>query len=257
MLPRISVGFITFNRPKQFETVIESVFQNLIYPKELVTLVIVDDKSDSDYISGYEGFYKETVTIHRTERGGMQSSWNQMIRECSQFGEMLVPLQDDWRFTEPVDFRFAVRFLQSNPEYGFWRLHKLAGHTGLNLTIKQWQTKTAGISNYVDSPYDYDPSLACILELLPPFDGSNTYSPYSGGIHMRHREFTTFFGEYQEGIKFSHAELLYFEKVNGALRHDLNICPRFAMHPHYIQARFEDISEFSYRDTNVESETLK
>lgn len=256
-LPKIAISIVTFNRPKEFATVIESIFQKLIYPKDLVTLVISDDRSDTDYVSDYKGFYGNTVVIKRTERGGLPVNWNGAIKEASKHGEYLWLAQDDWLHTEPVDLRLAVRFMQANQEIGAVRYHKLAGHVGLPSVIRQWNTRQSGIIGYSDSPHDYDPALCSWLELLPPFDGSNTYSPYSGGVHFRHVAFTDFYGEYEEGLKFSHAELKYFERVNSALRENLNICPRFAMFPHYITARFKDISAASYRDTQVELETLK
>lgn len=255
-LPNIAVSVITYNRAKEFARVMESIFDNLKYPKEKVTLIIADDKSDTDYISGWEGFYQDTILIRQTERSGMGKQWNDAIKEASKHGTFTIPVMDDWLWVEPVDIKLAIRFMQCNPEYGAVRYHKLAGHVGLPAVIKQWDTR-GYVNGYVDSYNDYEPALMTFLELMPPYDDSNTYSPYSGGVHIRHNAFTDFYGEYIEGLKFSLSEMNYFERVNRALRENLNVCPRFAMFPHYIQARFKDISPASYRDTIVESETLK
>lgn len=255
-LPKLSIGIITYNRPVQFGMVMESMFNYIRYPRELITLVIVDDKSDSDYVSTYSGFYGETIVIRQQERGGMQKSWNTMHRVCSNYSDLILANQDDWLLTEPLDLRLAVMFMAKNPIVGMVRYHKLSGHVGLPSVIRQWNSKE-GITNFVDSPHEYDPSLMTWCELLPPFDGSNTYSPYSGGVHLRHKGFTEFYGEYEEGIKFSEAELKYFERVNAGMRDNLNVCPRIAIFPHYFLSRFKDISEYSYRDTPVEAETLK
>lgn len=256
-LPNIAISMITYNRKTCFNRVMDSLYENIIYPKDKVTLVISDDCSDEDYISDWQGFYNDTILIKRKERGGMPVNWNGAIREASKHGDFLYCIQDDWLHTEKVDLRLAVRLLQSNPEYGFFRFHKVAGHVGLNMTVKQWNTAESGVNGFVDSYHDYDPSLATTLELLPPFDGSNTYSPYSGGVHLRHVDFTSWYGEYTEGLRFSLAEMDYFERVNDCLRTNLNVCPRFVTTPHYLQARFKDISPASYRDTAVEAETLK
>lgn len=256
-LPKIAISIITYNRERQFHDTMESIIKHVVYPKDLITLVIADDKSDKDYVSDYNGVYGHTVIIRQPERSGMPKNWNSALREAAQHGTYTACWQDDWRLTEPLDLRLAIRFLQANQEYGFVRFHKIAGHVGLPCVVKQWNTKQSGVIGYVDSKYDYDPSLMTYFELMPPFDGSNTYSPYSGGVHLRDNGFTEFFGEYEEGLKFSHAELLYFEKVNNALRENLNICPRFVQFPHYVQSRLEDISGGSYRDTPTELETLK
>lgn len=256
-LPRIALSIITYNRERQFHDVMESIIKHVVYPKDLITLVIGDDKSDKDYVSDYRGVYGNTVVIRHTERLGMPGNWNSNLREAANHGSYTACWQDDWRLTEPMDLRLAVRFLQANQEYGFVRFHKIAGHVGLPCIVKQWDTKKANVIGYVDSKYDYDPSLLTYFELLPPFDDSNTYSPYSGGVHLRDNNFTDFFGEYEEGLKFSDAELRYFEKVNHALRENLNVCPRFVLFPHYVLSRLQDISPYSYRDTAVEAETLK
>lgn len=256
--PELSIGIITYNRRDQFLTVLKSILENALYPEYRLHFVLSSDGGEAhEYIEEGKALVGDDsrVTLLRNDRLGMGGNWNRMIAAAHTRANFVLCCQDDWLFTEPVDLRVAVRFLQYNQKYGMVRYHKLSGHEGLVAVVKQWDTRGV-FRNFVDSPYEYLPALMTFLELLPPFDNSNTYSPYSGGVHLRTVNFTNAYGEYPEGARFSHSELAHFEKVNGGLRANLNVMPRIALFPHYVQSRFHDIGQ-SFRDTDVEKETLK
>lgn len=252
--PPIAIGIITYNRFSELMRVLESLHQHLVYPRDKLIWILCDDGSPGNYINRVTDFYHFDHVIVN-QRGGMPVNWNSMVKACEERAEIGLMCQDDWRFTCPLDLRVAVRFLEHNPEYGMLRYHKLTGHVGLPLVVKEWN---AGVvyPNFHYGQYEYAPQMLPFVEILPPFDNSNTYSPYSGGVHLRHKRFTQMYGYYQEGAGFSNAEGDYMARVNGRLRLDLNTAQRIAMFPSYFDSRFEDIG-VSYRGTEVEKETVK
>lgn len=251
--PILAIGIITYNRHYEFNEVLASILHRVKYPADKLRFVVSDDGSSRDYVSQLET--RESFTVLRHNRLGMGGNWNKMIAACHEQADFVLCCQDDWKFTEPIDLRLAVRLLQVRPEYGMVRYHKLSGHTGLPAVVKEWDTSEC-FEGFADGLYEYVPHMMTFFELLPPFDGNNTFSPYSGGVHLRHKRFTDCYGQYQEGVGFSDSEQRYFENVNHYLRLDLNTVPRVALFPRYVHSRFEDIGE-SYRNTDVEKETIR
>lgn len=250
--PRVAIGIITYNRLDPLMATIRALRDNIVYPN--LTWVLSDDGSPEGYIEEVTSeFHFDTVLQHA--RKGMGYNWNRMIEACASAAQFTLCCQDDWLLTEPLDLRLGIEFMQNNPTYGMLRYHKLTGHNGLVAVVKEWDTRESGIT-YHHSDNEYVPHMLPFLELLPTFGDSDTFSPYSGGVHLRTRHFTNFYGAYPEQKDFSHTEQVYMTRVNHALRHNLNIAPRVAMFPHYIESRWRDISVATYRGTNVEKETI-
>jgi len=251
--PKLAIGIITYNRHKEFNTVLTSILDNVIYPREQLRFIICDDGSGEDYVSSFIG--REGFTVKFNKRLGMGGNWNSMMRACHAESDFVLCCQDDWQFMEPLDLRVGVRFLQDRIEYGMLRYHKVSGHVGLPMVTESWDTRKY-FKNLNDGENEYAPHEMLFFELLPPFDNSNTFSPYSGGVHLRHRRFTRCYGNYKEGKKFSYSEMDFFTRVNGAIRRDLNSASRIAIFTRYLKSRFLDIG-VSFRDTETEAETLR
>lgn len=255
--PPLAVGIITYNRLPQLIDVINAYLSFLHYPSDKLLWILSDDGSPDGYLqeidTRFPHLFTETL-VH--QRRGMGHNWNRMIEACARHADFTLCCQDDWLLTEPIDLRLAVHFLRANGQYGMLRYHKLTGHVGLPSVIREWDTRENGIT-YRHGENEYVPEMLPYLDLLPPFNGSNTFSPYSGGVHMRTRAFTRCYGEYGEGVGFSNSEADYMERVNKGLRENPDVVSRVAMFPHYIESRFKDISPFSYRLTDVEKETLQ
>lgn len=252
--PNVGITIITYNRPKEFRQVWQSIQNHVIYPKDKLFYVIGDDGSHEDYLPT-----GDNITIIRNKRLGMGGNWNSVIHHAEMKAEFNLLLQDDWLFTAPVDLQLGVKFLEHNPDYGMLRYHKLTGHVGLPAVVKEWDTRQA-FHGYFHSNNEYVPEMLPFMELLPPFDNSDTYSPYSGGVHLRHYRFTQYYGEYPEGAGFSDSEMEYMKRVNHALRFNLQagVRHRVAQFPAYFESRFKDLCiGKSYRNTAIEKETIK
>lgn len=256
-LPTIALGIITYNRLDELCATIEAYQRHLIYPADKLVWVLHDDGSPQGYLEAVEARFPRLFSqVLTTQRGGMPVAWNRTLRELHTISDYVWPAQDDWMLTEPLDLRLGVAFLMHNERYGMLRYHKLTGHVGLPTIVKEWDTR--GILNYTDGAHEYAPWMCTYLDIIPPFDESDTYSPYSGGCHLRHRRFTQYYGEYAEGAKFSNAEMTYMALVNSGLRRNPDVVPRVAILPHYVKSRFVDLAiNNSYRDTAVEAETVK
>jgi hypothetical protein len=184
----------------------------------------------------------------------MAGNWNATINLAHDFADLVLCTQDDWMLTEPLDLRPAVAFLAHNPAFGMVRYHKLTGHNGLEMKMREWDTSQV-LEGYQDGGgLEYVPHMMSYLELLPQCD-NDAFSPYSGGIHLRTKRFTTFYGGYPERTGFSNSEILFWNHLNAKLRTD-QAAPKVAMQPYFIYNRFKDISPFSYRGTSVEQETV-
>lgn len=250
--PNLAISIITYNRPNEFRRVWQSIQEQVKYPKDKLIYIIADDGSDEDYLP--KG---DNILLIRNKRLGMGGQWNSALHLAEMKADYTLACQDDWLFTTPVDLMLGVKFLEHNPNYGMLRYHKLTGHVGLPSVVKEWDTNQA-FHGYFHSPNEYVAHMLPFLELLPPFDNSDTYSPYSGGVHLRHRAFSAFYGDYPEGAGFSHSEMDFMARVNYSLRFHLQegVRHRVAMFPAYWESRFRDIGT-SYRNTAIERETIK
>lgn len=252
--PLVAIGIITYNRFTELLRVIDSLQTHIVYPKERLIWILCDDGSPNNYVNRVLDLYDFDMVV-QNKRGGMPVNWNSMVKACEERAAYTLALQDDWKFTCPLDLRVAVRFLENNQEYGMIRYHKLTGHVGLPMVVKEWDASHA-IPGFQYGQYEYAPRMLPFVELMAPFDNTDIYSPYSGGVHLRHKRFTDMYGYYREGAGFSNAEAEYMARVNGRLRLDLNTAQRVAMFPSYFDSRFEDIGT-SYRGTATEAETVK
>lgn len=268
--PNLAIGIITYNRPREFESVFNSIINHVKYPSDKITFVLSDDGSAEDYVTRWTNTVPAVdhlgfkFVILRNNRLGMAGNWNAMIRECEKHADYTVCWQDDWLLTHPLDLRLGVAFLQHNPAYGMVRYHKTTGHNGLYHVIHEWDTR--GKIDFRLSDNEYIPEMMPYFDLLPsvvnpffPIEGHNnlnTWSPYSGGVHLRHKRFTACYGEYLERKGFSDTEFEFWCRVNDGLRLAANTASRVAIFPEFIVSRFKDIG-VSYRNTDVEKETLK
>lgn len=254
MFPKIAVGIITYNRLPLLKQVLASMHLQIVYPKELLSWVLCDDGSTDGTLEWAEQTDYFDVII-RNNRLGMGGNWNSMIEACEARADYTFCNQDDFLYTYPVDLRLAVKFLEHHPVYGMLRYHKSTGHSGLLHIVQEWDTRQAFKNFTFNAQNEYQPHMLPYYELFPAFGDTNTYSPYSGGVHLRHKRFTQCYGTYPTGERFSHSELFFMAKVNQALRTNLNQAQRIVMFHDYLISRFKDIG-VSYRDTPVEAETL-
>lgn len=247
--PPLAVGIITYNRPQSFTTSLAYLQMYLHYPN-IVRWVFSDDGSDSDYLpSG------ENIVHLRHPRRGMGYNWNAMIAACEEVAPYTFCMQDDWCLMRDVDLRHGVALMEyahNSPAYRMVRYHKLTGHIGLPMQIKEWDVSGI-LPEYNDGPNEYHPHMMNFLDLMAP--ATDIFSPYSGGAHLRHRDFTQWYGQYPEGQPFSETEMDFMRRVNNALRVNPEAAPRIAMLPEFIKSAFRDI-DVSYRGTAVEKETL-
>lgn len=256
--PQIAIGIITYNRAEAFAETLHSLLQYLRYPQERLFFFFSDDGSASDYAAQHVEKMRQqgyACSAEQHARLGMPGNWNHMIRTCETQADYVLCLQDDWRLTEPLDLRLGVAFLMDNPRYGMVRYHKTTGHTGLHHAIQEWDTR-AVLTGFSFSDYEYAPYMLPYFDLQP--NDSDIYSPYSGGVHLRHKRFTACYGEYTERIGFSECEFEFMQRVNHGLRHNPDVVSRIALFPHYVVSRFQDLTiGSSYRGTTVERETMR
>ena len=250
--PRVAIGIITYNRVATLLKVITSIQKYVSYPN--LVWVLSDDGSRDDTLKEARklGLFDVIISHNRLGMGG---NWNRMIAACEEVADYTLCCQDDWLFTHPVNLQVATAFLAHNPRYGMIRYHKLTGHVGLRMLIKEWDSRAAFQNLRYNEMNEYAPHMLPYLDLIPAFGDSNTYSPFSGGVHLRHKRFTTCYGHYREGATFSGSEMDFMARVNLGLRHNPDIVARVAMFPDFIVSRFRDLG-VSYRNTPVEMETL-
>ena len=251
--PNVNITIITYRRPVLLQRVIQSIIDNVAYPLENIHFIISFDELEPERLPHIPADISHEFLFQ--PRLGMGGNWNAAIARAEEMGDYTLCCQDDWLFTSTIKLRLGIEFLHNNPQYGMVRYHKLTGHCGLLAVMQEWDT--SNVLLYDAGENEYVPYMLPFMELLPAFGDTNTYSPYSGGVHLRHKRFTDFFGQYPVGKDFSRTELEYQYRVNKTLRENLNIAPRIAIFPRFIVSRFRDLAQgSSYRLTEIERETL-
>jgi hypothetical protein len=237
---QLAVGIITYSRLDPVLRVIDSMLCNLDFGTYQSVWVLSDDGSPSGYIEAvqrnFPNLFAQIIVLPRL---GMGANWNACVKACQHHADVTLMNQDDWLFTCPVPAGFYADFLHANPRYGLVRLHTLQQQFTLPCYPHRW------VRAADERVLDY-------FEVRPP-DPPTGESPYSGGVHLRHRRFTETYGDYPVGQSLADTENMFMHRVSEK-RHAPEAL-NFAVPMDFALSRFTTIAP-SFRNTAVEFETL-
>jgi glycosyltransferase involved in cell wall biosynthesis len=113
--PNLCILLLTYNRQEYAEQTLRSALQNIHYSGSLA-VHIADDGSPPEYREHLAGILAEhpplTHTVTNSERRGYGANYNLALQTVHAWAEVVLPLEDDWSLTKPLDLDPLVAALQ-------------------------------------------------------------------------------------------------------------------------------------------------
>lgn len=188
--PIIAVLLTTYKRTNYALETIRAIKENLQWPQ--VLWWISDDGSPSSHVEQLVQEIGPSYRIHtyNSERRGVGHGMNHCLREIFKETPLVMPLEDDWRLSAPLDMRPYVNTLMNHEEHSFIRF----GYLSTNLL------------GYLISE---EGKLFWRLE-----NNGETYR-MTGHPSLRHSRFFESYGYYDEGLAPGMTELSMCGKTNA------------------------------------------
>lgn len=222
-LPRVSVVFISYNRPHTLVAAVEAFLAHTDYPRDRLELILSDDASNAFTRMVFEQLPFDRRLV-ATRNQGLGANQNQGIRASN--ADYLLMIQDDWMLVGPVDYlRRAIAVLECLPDTNV-----------INFIYVEQVPVVERISVGSDG-------VVRLGMRLNPAGGlvALTDQPYSDQPHLKRRTFHERFGFYDETLPIHRLELGYARALarNGAggfvriegLEPFRNIGSRFTLNP--------------------------
>lgn len=154
-LPTVTVVLLTYqpvgrNERTQYAVrTVESLMKNLRYDGGDLRFHIADDGSQNEHVAAISREFDQSLLVKRSgrwyrrtdrqewtdestvtdaRRGGYGRSYNLASQYAHGNGEYILPIEDDWVLTRPLELTPLVQALEQNPQFGCIRLGYL-GHT--------------------------------------------------------------------------------------------------------------------------------
>lgn len=212
----ITVLLITYDRPREIRCTIDALRVHLHYSGAL-RWHIADDSSPADYIPQLVRDYPDLGLIATTtQRQGWGANVNRALQH-PQMTDLIFLCEDDYVAKRDIDLDFGAALLMGS-DLGVVRYDGIAGHVGLNLWLKE-----------------YDTALGRLNCLKVDQRHSTHLNVYSNRPHLRHRRFHDTFGLYKENLPLGKTEEEYAHRIldkNG---------PGIAILPDGIPTAFDHI----------------
>tara|TARA_B100000686_G_scaffold349563_1_gene443252 strand:+ start:2141 stop:2947 length:807 start_codon:yes stop_codon:yes gene_type:complete len=190
--PKVSVVFITYNRPDFLVESINGIKNNCKYPN--LELVVSDDCTKPSIEKHLDNLAIDKISKSKTNQG-LGANTNKGIRAAS--GEYILHLQDDFECisTEPF-IEKSIQIMQTHSDIGLVRLH----HSTMFPNKIDYELSDG-------TPYS-------ILEFDQPKDMKNNIYIYSDHPHLKKSDFHDKSGYFTEGLKVGETEDDFCKRFN-------------------------------------------
>jgi len=179
-LPPIPILLLTYNRTREALITLESTFEHLKYPPELIKWYIGDDGSPKEHVDILRNFIQRRtpnlIGWHNEKFSEIPyaagKGWNKGLGLCYQHSDFVLVLEDDWRMDADLDLLPYVKLLQDRQDVGIVSFRILSIGADVH---------TVGYDGRVYLQYK-----------------RTTQYAYSGNPHLRHARYTKHYGWYAE-----------------------------------------------------------
>jgi len=188
-LPALPILLLTYKRTTEALTTLESLFNHLKYPPDLLRFYIADDGSPRQHLETIQNFILSRTTNligwHNEKFSAVPYAcgigWNKGLGLCYQASDFVLVLEDDWRMDADLDMVPYIRLLQEREDVGIVSFRILSIGADVH---------TVGHDGRIYLDYQ-----------------RTTQYAYSGNPHIRHARYTKYYGWYAEDRSPGEVEL--------------------------------------------------
>lgn len=245
-LPKIAIQLCTYNRYDEIKVTLEALQDNLIYPKDRITLYVCDDSSEPGYITKLKRLklfkYWNTKFIITSENKGWGANVNNGLNQIEE--DIIFFLEDDYVLTRALDLRIGVGLLVEKPHIGMLRYRATAGSRFIfhqfEADLSNLQMDSA-FEDFEGAWYESVPTVPWHVTYLQLGGGSQDLYLYSHGPHLKYKAFHDFYGLYPEGLKLGHTEETFAHTVKHSMQADPHNAPGIAILPDWVTMQWDHI----------------
>lgn len=141
---RLTICLLTYNRFDYAHKTLQNVLENTTYTNGTLHVHIADDGSPGDYVDRLRylaGCYDKVASVSHsiTERKGYGGNFNRATNIIHDYSDYVLPLEDDWVLTAPLDLNPIIQDMQSDSDIQCirlapvgWTFQQLAEFVGVN-----------------------------------------------------------------------------------------------------------------------------
>lgn len=183
----VAILLLTYDRIEYARETMLSVHKNLISP-DPIWMHIADDGSSQQFrdelLDLARELYGDNVSVTNSGRVGYGGNYNRALPIVHQIASIILPLEDDWRLTRPLDLTSVIKTLEMNV-FNCIRLGRMAYTRELRARFV-WAENLHW------------------LELDP---ASSEHHVFAGGPRLETAEFERVLGPWPEGLSPGETEL--------------------------------------------------
>jgi hypothetical protein len=195
MMPKLYLLLLTYSdslesaRTQYAEKTLRSALDNLKYSGPL-SVHIADDGSPeehrqklADIAGGYERV--QGVTVTNAQRSGYGASYNLATQVVHNWADVVLPLEDDWELTQPLDADSMVQTLMETPIECIRR-----GYLGFTQELRGVLGHAFGSTYLVMDPDSPEPHVNAGHPRLETVRYERSVGPWTEGINPGATEFS-------------------------------------------------------------------
>lgn len=249
--PPVTVMITTYKRHDELMQTISALNQKIIYPREKLKWVIVDDCSGVDYLQFLRAlpmhFGLDMEVISTPANSGIGASMNLGFRNVET--PYCFYSQDDLQPTQPLDLRKSVALMEAQPNIGILRYRALGSDQ-----LYIYRQHEMDLKAWLPFPISGDTSMEgkCVYLIIDK-DSPSLYI-YSDNPQLRRMSWFTQYGWHFEGLKLGAQEDSYCHRVKRVMRENpkaLWICAL----PEWINSHYAHIGE-TWKETEMDKERV-
>lgn len=240
--PDVTVGVITYNRPGEIVRTIDALEEKINYSGKLRWLIADDSSPNSDYVPFLKRTFKrlKPKIITTEQNGGWGVNANNLLAHAET--NYLFQLEDDKELHAPLDLNIGIALLESHQDVG---LVRYKGTAGDHVVLHQFE---ADISRWLPD-FRHGRGLLGHLTYLQLDSGSPSVWLYSNGMHLKHRRFHAFYGDYPVGLKLGATEEKFAHIVKEGMKQPG--APAITILPEWVADQTEDFGQ-SWKGTEAD-----
>lgn len=247
--PLITVLIQTFRRYDDIQQTIDSLVENLIYPKDRLRWLVCDDCSGNGYpynLADIERYHALNLRFVSTSRNsGYGANRNNGLAAVET--PYVYATEDDWVLCTPLDLRTGVGLLEAVPTVGMVRYGGTSGD--MEYIYRQYEADVSAFTkenihavDYVEGKLTY-----MVIDVESP-----SLYVYSGRPQLAKLRWYYELGAFNEGVRLGECENDFCNKVKHYLRTVPN-AQQIAILPDFVNMKYRHIG-MTWQGTAVDIE---
>ena len=247
--PEITILVQTYKRYDDIQQTLDSLMENLIYPRDRLRWLIADDASGDGYphnladIPRYQSLNLRFTTLSRN--GGYGANRNNGLSSVDT--PLTYVTEDDWVLCNKLDLRAGAGLLETKPDIGVVRYGGTAGdmvyhYRQYEVDVSEYVKENIHATDYIEGKLTY-----LVIDVESP-----SLYVYSGRPQLGKLRWYYDLGLFSERARLGECENDFAHKVKRYLR-EAPFAQQIAILPDWINMKYRHIGQ-TFQGTAIDVE---